>query len=114
MQDRAEDLDRIALIEALNVMDPALGTALDPITELVAFTFGVPIALVSIFDAVHQHIISRVGLALTRNERHASICALALGAPYELQVADMHLDPRFADHALVTGPEQLRYYAVAT
>lgn len=113
MQDRAEDLDRIALIEALNVMDPALGTALDPITELVAFTFGVPIALVSIFDAVHQHIISRVGLALTRNERHASICALALGARDVLQVADLHLDPRFADHALVTGPEQLRFYAGA-
>ncbi len=113
MQDRSEDLDRIALIEALNVMDPALGTALDPITELVAFTFGVPIALVSIFDADHQHIISRVGLAMTRHERHASICALALGGPDVVQVVDLRLDPRVADNALVTGPERLRFYAGA-
>lgn len=113
MLDRSDDVDRMALIEALNVMDPALGTALDPITELAAFTFGVPMALVSIFDAEHQHIISRVGLTLTRNERHASICASALGASDVLQVTDLRLDARFADNALVTGPHQLRFYAGA-
>ncbi len=111
MLDRRNDVDRIALIEALNVMDPALGTALDPITELAAFTFGVPIALVSIFDADHQHLISRVGLALTRNERHASICAHALGSSQVLQIEDLRQDPRFAGNALVAGPEQLRFYA---
>jgi GAF domain-containing protein len=111
MLDRRNDVDRIALIEALNVMDPALGTALDPITELAAFTFGVPIALVSIFDADHQHLISRVGLALTRNERHASICAHALGSSQVLQIEDLRQDPRFAGNALVAGPEQLRFHA---
>lgn len=113
MLDRSNDVDRIALIEALNVMDPALGTALDPIAELTAFSFGVPIAWVSILDADHQHIISRVGLAISRTERHASICARVLGSNTVMQVADLRQDPRFADNPLVTGPEQLRFYAGA-
>ncbi|WP_265308209.1 EAL domain-containing protein [Stenotrophomonas sp. SRS1] len=113
MLDRSNDVDRIALIEALNVMDPALGTALDPIAELTAFSFGVPIAWVSILDADHQHIISGVGLALRRTDRHASICARALGSNTVMQVADLRQDPRFADNPLVTGPEQLRFYAGA-
>ena len=33
MLDRSQDLERIALIEALNVMDPALGRSLDVISQ---------------------------------------------------------------------------------
>lgn len=62
MLDRSQDLERIALIDALNVMDPALGRSLDPVTELAAFTFGTAIALISIVDADSQRFISRVGL----------------------------------------------------
>jgi len=113
MWDRSDDSDRVALIEALNVMDPALGKSLDPITELAAFTFGVPIALISILDADSQRFISRVGLALDRTDRHASVCAWAIQSDQVMQVADLREDPRFANNPLVTGPEQLRFYAGA-
>lgn len=113
MWDTSNDSDRVALIDALNVMDPALGKSLDPITELAAFTFDIPIALISVIDADTQHFISRVGLALERTDRHASICAWAIQSHQVMQVADLREDPRFSGNPLVTGPEQLRFYAGA-
>lgn len=113
MWDRSNDSDRVALIDALNVMDPALGKALDPITELAAFTFQVPIALISIVDADSQRFISRVGLALERTDRDASVCSWAIESDQVMQVADLRQDPRFAGNPLVVGPEQLRFYAGA-
>ncbi|MEG2805483.1 sensor domain-containing phosphodiesterase [Stenotrophomonas sp.] len=113
MWDRSSDGDRVALIEALNVMDPALGRALDPITELAAFTFDVPIALISIVDADSQRFISRKGLALERTDRQVSICSWAIASDQVMQVADLREDPRFACNPLVAGPEQLRFYAGA-
>lgn len=113
MLDRSQDLERIALIEALNVMDPALGRSLDPITELAAFTFGTPIALISIVDADSQQFISRVGLALERTDRHHSICSCAIESTCILQISDLREDPRFRDNPIVTGPERMRFYAGA-
>lgn len=113
MLDAGQDLERIALIEALNAMDPALGRALDPITELAAFTFDVPVALISIIDADSQRFISRVGLARERTDRELSICSWTIESQQLLQVADLRDDPRFARSPLVTGPEQLRFYAGA-
>lgn len=113
MWDSSSDSDRVALIDALNVMDPALGRALDPITELAAFTFDVPIALISIVDADSQRFISRVGLAVEGTDRHASICSWAIGSTQVMQVADLREDPRFAQNPLVVGPEQVRFYAGA-
>lgn len=112
MLDRSRDLERIALIEALNVMDPALGRSLDPVTELAAFTFGTAIALISIVDADSQRFISRVGLALERTDRHHSICSCAAVQrdPADRRPAP---DPRFHDNPLVAGPEQMRFYAGA-
>jgi EAL domain-containing protein (putative c-di-GMP-specific phosphodiesterase class I)/GGDEF domain-containing protein len=113
MLDRSQDLERIALIEALNVMDPALGRSLDPVTELAAFTFGTAIALISIVDADSQRFISRVGLALERTDRHHSICSCALQSSGILQIEDLRQDPRFHDNPIVAGPEQMRFYAGA-
>lgn len=114
MLDRSQELERIALIEALNVLDPALGRALDPITELAAFTFDVPIALISIVDSDAQHSISRVGLdSLARVERQWSICAFAIESHAVMQVEDLSQDPRFAANPAVTGPGHLRFYAGA-
>jgi EAL domain-containing protein (putative c-di-GMP-specific phosphodiesterase class I)/GAF domain-containing protein len=113
MLDRSQELERIALIEALNVMDPALGSSLDPVTELAAFTFGTPIALISIVDADSQWLISRVGLTLQRTDRHHSICSCAIQSAGILQIEDLREDPRFRDNPLVTGPESMRFYAGA-
>ncbi|MGH8088062.1 MAG: GAF domain-containing protein, partial [Stenotrophomonas sp.] len=113
MLDRSQELERIALIEALNVMDPAPGRSLDPVTELAAFTFGTPIALISIVDADSQWLISRVGLSLQRTDRHHSICSCAIQSPGILQIEDLREDPRFSDNPLVTGPESMRFYAGA-
>jgi EAL domain-containing protein (putative c-di-GMP-specific phosphodiesterase class I)/GAF domain-containing protein len=113
MLDRSQELERIALIEALNVMDPALARSLDPVTELAAFTFGTPIALISIVDADSQRLISRVGLALQRTDRHHSICSCAIESAGILQIPDLREDPRFRDNPLVAGPESMRFYAGA-
>ncbi|MEE7566020.1 hypothetical protein HH297_05755 [Xanthomonas sp. Kuri4-3] len=65
------ELERVAMVNALDVLDPDLGASLDPITRLAAFTFGVPVVMVTIVDADSQRFISKVGTELTRTDRRS-------------------------------------------
>ncbi|MEE7547167.1 sensor domain-containing phosphodiesterase [Xanthomonas sp. Kuri4-1] len=102
------------MVNALDVLDPDLGASLDPITRLAAFTFGVPVVMVTIVDADSQRFISKVGTELTRTDRRVSICAHAIETGDEiLEVPDLSKDRRFADNPMVTGEPFMRFYAGA-
>ncbi len=108
------ELERVAMVNALDVLDPDLGASLDPITRLAAFTFGVPVVMVTIVDADSQRFISKVGTELTRTDRRVSICAHAIETGDEiLEVPDLSKDRRFADNPMVTGEPFMRFYAGA-
>ena len=105
--------ERNAALSAMQVDGLASLPALDPITALAGYTFGAPVAFVSILGDVEQRFVSRIGLPLARTDIRASICAHAITSDGVLVVPDLQLDPRFRDNPLVTDSPHLRFYAGA-
>lgn len=105
--------ERMTAVGALQVLDAAAGASLDRLTELAAYTFGTPIALVSIIGVDTQRFISKVGLQISGIDIRASICSHTITSPGVMVVPDLSTDPRFAANPLVSGPPFLRFYAGA-
>lgn len=108
-----DETERLHALERLNILDSPDEEMFDRITRVGARLFRAPICLVSFVDAERQWFKSRVGLDLCETGREASLCAHALGKPEPLVVEDTHLDPRFNDNPLVTGPPYIRFYVGA-
>ncbi|MCD9095397.1 GGDEF and EAL domain-containing protein [Luteimonas fraxinea] len=107
------DADRLALIRSLDLLSLAGSPDLDRITELAAYAFRVPIALISIVEEAEQRFISAAGTLLERTELEASICAHAIEQQDVFEVEDLSLDERFRSNRLVTGSPKMRFYAGA-
>lgn len=107
------DADRLALIRSLDLLSLAGSPDLDRITELAAYAFRVPIALISIVEEEEQRFISATGTTLDRTEVEASICAHAIEQRDVFEVEDLSLDERFRNNRLVKGAPKMRFYAGA-
>jgi GAF domain-containing protein len=64
-------------------------------------------------DENRQWFKSRVGISLQETSRDISFCAHALLTDDLLVVPDATKDPRFRDNPMVTGRQQIRFYAGA-
>nr|WP_276611058.1 GAF domain-containing protein [Kineococcus siccus] len=84
-----------------------------------ARALGMPAALISMVDGDRQWFAARRGLGgvigydVAQTPREVSFCAHVVAAEHAIAVPDATHDQRFADNALVTGPEHLRAYAGA-
>jgi diguanylate cyclase (GGDEF)-like protein len=113
----SDEAARLHTLEAYEILDSAGEKSYDDITRLAAFICGTPVALVSFFDRDRQWIKARFSsstfVETSRDlPRTHSFCDLTIKQSDSIiTVADMHQDPRFADHARVTGPTKLRFYA---
>src|SRR5437660_3237533 len=107
----ADEPERLAALQALNVLDTPPEERFDRITRVAGRLFGVPIALVSLVDASRQWFKSVQGLAERETAREVSFCGHAILGDDAFVVPDARSDPRFADNPLVTGPLQVRFYA---
>jgi EAL domain-containing protein (putative c-di-GMP-specific phosphodiesterase class I) len=113
------EADRLASLRSYQVLDTDADPALDAVTASAARALGAPVALISLVDEHRQWFRSSTGLLAaigsepTETARELSFCAYAVAVEAPLVVADATLDPRFADNALVTGPEHVRAYAGA-
>ena len=105
------ELERLAHLGALNLLDTKAEPVFERITELAAYIFGTPIALVSLVDRHRQWFKSRVGIDLIETPREQSFCAHAIRQHKPLIVTDASNDPRFADNPLVIGAPKIRFYA---
>ncbi|MGW5722587.1 GAF domain-containing sensor histidine kinase [Amycolatopsis sp. NPDC003865] len=105
------ELARIAALRALDLLDTPSEERFDRITRLAQHTFGVPIALVSLVELDRQWFKSCVGLDDRESPRSASFCSRAIERDELMEIPDAHLDPRFADNPMVTGPPYIRFYA---
>ncbi len=102
---------RLAALRRLRILDTPSEPRFDRITHLAARLFGVPIALVSLVDEDRLWFKSAHGLDQREAPRADSFCAVAVEQATTLVVPDVKQDPRFANHPLVTGPAQVRFYA---
>ncbi len=106
---------RIEALRALRILDTPPEPRFDRLTRLAADIFDVPIALVSLVDEHRQWFKSCQGMDLCETSRAESFCSHAIQAPPGelLIVPDATKDPRFADSAMVTASDGVRFYAGA-
>ena len=105
-----DELERLAALRALKILDTPAETVFDHITRLAAHLLHVPIALVSLVDEKRQWFKSRHGLAAPETARDLAFCAHVLNQDGPLLVPDAHADARFADNPLVLNEPNVRFY----
>jgi GAF domain-containing protein len=106
-----DETERLAALQALNLLDTLPEARFDRITRLAARLFDVPIALVTLVDVNRQWFKSCYGLETRETTRDISFCGHAILQPDILVVPDALADPRFADNPLVTDEPHIRFYA---
>ena len=106
-----DEVERIRLLHALNVLDSDPEPEFDRITRLVSHLLKVPMALISLVDSERQWFKSRVGVTDSETSRDLSFCAHAILGTQPMVVEDATRDERFADHPMVTGGPRVRFYA---
>ena len=86
----------------------------DRLTELAASIFDVHLALITLIDTERQWFKSCLGVDLREMPVGMSFCAHAVAAGDDVMVVpDATKDPRFAKNPLVTGSQDVRFYAGA-
>lgn len=108
-----DEVQRLAALRTLSVLDTPPDPALDVITRLAADRFDTEIALVSLVDEHRQWFKSRHGLDACETSRADSFCAYSIASDSVMVVPDATADHRFAANPLVTGSPFIRFYAAA-
>jgi diguanylate cyclase (GGDEF)-like protein len=107
----ANEPNRLLALQKTQLLDTPLEERFERITRLVCRLLGVPRASISLVDETRQWFKSFQGSALTETPRKVSFCAHAILCDEILLVADATKDIRFHDNPLVTGPEEVVFYA---
>lgn len=107
-----DELERLAALRALGVLDTPPEPELDAVVRAAAAVCETPISLVSLVDLDRQWFKANLGLeGVDETPRELAFCAHALLGRGLLEVEDATRDARFADNALVTGAPDIRFYA---
>ncbi len=102
---------RLGQLHELGLLELPNCEVFDNITQLAAEIAETPIALISLVEQDRQCFLSRTGIELNETSRSIAFCAHTIACGTTLEIDDAHLDPRFLDNPLVTGPLQARFYA---
>lgn len=103
---------RLLALESYGILDTPREQFYDDITQLAAYIFKTPIALISFIDGTRQWYKSRVGVVAGEISRQFSFCAHAILQPYDAMVVrDPLNDPRFLNNPLVIGKPSILFYA---
>ncbi|MGO1500473.1 MAG: sensor domain-containing phosphodiesterase [Marinobacter sp.] len=108
----AAEPERLRAMRSLNILDTQRDALLDSVTDFARQLFDVPTVLVSLVDADRQWFKSKCGLAASEHPREWSFCAHLVANDLSLMIVeDASKDPVLAQNPLVTGDENLRFYA---
>lgn len=105
------EIDRLAALEAFDLLDTPRDEGLDRIVGLIREIFSVEIGIVSLIDAHRQWYKSCAGLAAEEVPREDTFCRYVIDIEEPIVVQDATRDSRFAEHPAVTGESHIRFYA---
>ncbi len=113
-RDPAIEGARLRALHDLDILDSRPEADFDELVGIAAKVCDTPISLLTLIDSDRQWFKARFGSDLPETPRNSSFCNHALDcAGSMLLVEDTTLDPRFADHPMVTGAPWIRSYAGA-
>lgn len=106
-----EEAERLAALDALDILDTGTEREFDELTELARAALGTESAAVSLIDDRRQWFKARTGIEFAETPRDIAFCTHAVAERARVVVCDAHLDARFADNPLVRAPGGIRFYA---
>ena len=110
----ATEADRIAALQALDVLDTGPEKEFDALIRVASLVCGVPISLISLVDVERQWFKANIGLpGVSETPRDIAFCSHAILDDGLFVVPDAAQDPRFFDNPLVTHQPDIRFYAGA-
>ena len=109
----ADEPARLTALRRYDVLDTPPEEEFDDLTRLASQICGTPIALISLVDAGRQWFKSRVGIEISETPREVAFCAYTILGTSIFEVPDTLEDTRFAEHPLVRGRPDIRFYAGA-
>ena len=105
---------RLARLEALQVLDTAAEPIFDSLAQAASAVCGTPVALIGFIDEHRHWIKANVGLpGATETPRNIAFCTHAIVGNDLLEIPDTLSDKRFTDNPLVQGNAGMRFYAGA-
>lgn len=107
----ASEQERLAALYEHGLDDEALIPSLDPIVQMAARMFDMPVAAVNMIGSDHVFFAASVGIGETDMRRDVSFCGHAINQTHIMVVPDATQDERFHDNPLVTGAANVRFYA---
>ncbi len=110
----SSEVERVARLHALLVLDSAPEPVFDGIVKLASEICGAPIALLSLVDTQRQWFKANVGLTgVQEASLDRAFCAQAVRGDDLFVVPDATQDARFVDHPMVAQHPGIRFYAGA-
>lgn len=107
----ANESQRLAILNALEILDTPLEERYERITRLLAKALSVEGAAISFVDRDRVWFKSITGADMTETPRDVSFCSHAICEDGLFVVEDANADPRFADNPLVKRTGGQRFYA---
>ena len=107
----ADEPERLRALDEYGLSSDVPLPSLDPVVQIAVSAFDVPAAAVNMIGRDEVFFAASAGIGDCNMSREVSFCAHAITQDDVLVVEDARLDVRFHDNPLVTGPEQIRFYA---
>jgi len=107
------EAERLRVLRSYDILDTDPERAFDDITRLTARICETPVALVSLACGDRLWFKARVGIEDQAAPELDSFCQNAMLQTGVYVIRDARLNPLYADHLLVTGPANYRFYAGA-
>jgi adenylate cyclase len=108
----ANEVDRLAALRALNIVDSAPEIAYDELAELAAQVCGCPVAYISFIDDDRRWLKARYGLPaeMVDAPRGNAVCSTTICGAELFVVPDLKLDARFENNPMVAKDPPCRFY----
>jgi diguanylate cyclase (GGDEF)-like protein len=109
----ANERERLEALRLYDVLDTPPEQAFDDIAKLAAHICDAPIASISLIDEERQWFKAKIGIPVCETVRDEGFCAYTILQDDLFVVPDTTEDTRFANHPIVRGGPEIRFYAGA-
>lgn len=111
MLTKAEEIERVQALRALDIVDSPATGRFDRIVRVAQRIFGVPMVSVNLVGEDRLVVKAAVGMDSSPRPRENSLCALTVQQGQPLIIRDGQADPRYHDHPAIAAGPRLRFYA---